>query len=104
MPRIAIDQRSEEHTSELQSPYVISYAVFCLKKKNKEQVRCKVRDTDYSAKLGTSPREDRASVCHLSRIAARSSSARLSCAQLSVILMLRPPPRSSLFPYRTVFR
>src|ERR1051325_5164741 len=29
----AIDQgpRSEEHTSELQSPYVISYAVFCLK-------------------------------------------------------------------------
>src|ERR1051325_2795561 len=26
--------RSEEHTSELQSPYVISYAVFCLKKKD----------------------------------------------------------------------
>src|ERR1051325_6099126 len=25
--------RSEEHTSELQSPYVISHAVFCLKKK-----------------------------------------------------------------------
>src|SRR5216117_3735792 len=24
--------RSEEHTSELQSPYLISYAVFCLKK------------------------------------------------------------------------
>src|ERR1051325_8246438 len=24
-------RRSEEHTSELQSPYVISYAVFCLK-------------------------------------------------------------------------
>src|ERR1051325_1749912 len=27
------EYRSEEHTSELQSPYVISYAVFCLKKK-----------------------------------------------------------------------
>src|SRR5213079_68214 len=27
-------RRSEEHTSELQSPVVISYAVFCLKKKN----------------------------------------------------------------------
>src|ERR1051325_4753170 len=27
-----ISKRSEEHTSELQSPYVISYAVFCLKK------------------------------------------------------------------------
>src|SRR5213595_4152413 len=28
-------ERSEEHTSELQSPSVISYAVFCLKKKKK---------------------------------------------------------------------
>ena len=27
-------ERSEEHTSELQSPVPISYAVFCLKKKN----------------------------------------------------------------------
>src|SRR3546814_4534981 len=27
------DRRSEEHTSELQSPMRISYAVFCLKKK-----------------------------------------------------------------------
>src|SRR3546814_1297743 len=29
------DKRSEEHTSELQSLMRISYAVFCLKKKNK---------------------------------------------------------------------
>src|SRR5213079_3601667 len=34
--------RSEEHTSELQSPVVISYAVFCLKKKktHKQLPRC----------------------------------------------------------------
>src|SRR3546814_4159377 len=32
--------RSEEHTSELQSLMRISYAVFCLKKKNKEQDTC----------------------------------------------------------------
>src|SRR3546814_7160104 len=31
------DERSEEHTSELQSLMRISYAVFCLKKKKKEQ-------------------------------------------------------------------
>src|SRR3546814_2925659 len=31
------DYRSEEHTSELQSLMRISYAVFCLKKKNKKQ-------------------------------------------------------------------
>src|SRR3546814_7194862 len=32
-----LDQRSEEHTSELQSLMRISYAVFCLKKKNTRQ-------------------------------------------------------------------
>src|SRR5881628_2075672 len=32
--------RSEEHTSELQSLTDISYAVFCLKKKNKTQTWC----------------------------------------------------------------
>src|SRR3546814_4794808 len=30
--------RSEEHTSELQSLMRISYAVFCLKKKNKQKI------------------------------------------------------------------
>src|SRR3546814_3283110 len=32
-----LSQRSEEHTSELQSLMRISYAVFCLKKKRKNQ-------------------------------------------------------------------
>src|SRR3546814_6878499 len=32
--------RSEEHTSELQSLMRISYAVFCLTKKNHKQVTC----------------------------------------------------------------
>src|SRR3546814_1244111 len=31
-----LDERSEEHTSELQSLMRISYAVFCLKKKKKD--------------------------------------------------------------------
>src|SRR3546814_2591761 len=34
--KAAADPRSEEHTSELQSLMRISYAVFCLKKKNKQ--------------------------------------------------------------------
>src|SRR3546814_1739117 len=32
-----VDYRSEEHTSELQSLMRISYAVFCLKKKNHQK-------------------------------------------------------------------
>ena len=35
---IMYNYRSEEHTSELQSPYVISYAVFCLKKNRRAHV------------------------------------------------------------------
>src|SRR6187397_3407657 len=35
--RPAASVRSEEHTSELQSLYTISYAVFCLKKKKQKK-------------------------------------------------------------------
>src|SRR3546814_7673829 len=35
--RLSIANRSEEHTSELQSLMRISYAVFCLKKKKKQK-------------------------------------------------------------------
>src|SRR3546814_3435133 len=35
--RLLSQDRSEEHTSELQSLMRISYAVFCLKKKNKQR-------------------------------------------------------------------
>src|SRR3546814_2890478 len=37
IPAQWLTQRSEEHTSELQSLMRISYAVFCLKKKNKNK-------------------------------------------------------------------
>src|SRR3546814_1681127 len=36
---VAAQPRSEEHTSELQSLMRISYAVFCLKKKKKQQTK-----------------------------------------------------------------
>src|SRR3546814_5447161 len=48
VPRAApgiTESRSEEHTSELQSLMRISYAVFCLKKKNKKQ------DNNYQQKI-----------------------------------------------------
>src|SRR3546814_7903375 len=38
-------ERSEEHTSELQSLMRISYAVFCLKKKNKKKYRTSTKLT-----------------------------------------------------------
>src|SRR3546814_9514529 len=45
-PRL-LPARSEEHTSELQSLMRISYAVFCLKKKNKKVIRLKQTQTIY---------------------------------------------------------
>src|SRR3546814_1627483 len=39
LPTLEATPRSEEHTSELQSLMRISYAVFCLKKKNNTKIR-----------------------------------------------------------------
>src|SRR3546814_3230026 len=44
-------RRSEEHTSELQSLMRISYAVFCLKKKKKQQNKKQRHITIYDVKL-----------------------------------------------------
>src|SRR3546814_8702115 len=45
--RHAFDERSEEHTSELQSLMRISYAVFCLKKKTKTYMQSSQLKTNY---------------------------------------------------------
>src|SRR3546814_8862072 len=42
MTRIGLIGRSEEHTSELQSLMRISYAVFCLKKKKKNEYKRRI--------------------------------------------------------------
>src|SRR3546814_9564818 len=44
----AAELRSEEHTSELQSLMRISYAVFCLTKKNQHSVNNYTRHSDYN--------------------------------------------------------
>src|SRR3546814_6437735 len=43
----ALEQRSEEHTSELQSLMRISYAVFCLKQKKNKQYNTNHQQTMY---------------------------------------------------------
>src|SRR3546814_8701056 len=46
----AVKARSEEHTSELQSLMRISYAVFCLKKKNKNNYNTHYEHQHYELK------------------------------------------------------
>src|SRR5881398_3263939 len=69
-----VPMRSEEHTSELQSPLNISYAVFCLKKKKTERPKC-------SFKFG---------------LVFRSASVLLTMSSFFFFfLMIRRPPRST---------
>src|SRR3546814_4401478 len=55
--------RSEEHTSELQSLMRISYAVFCLKKKN-EKKQQRYRETTDNTHI----RKTRQSIVHSTRL------------------------------------
>src|SRR5216110_2099940 len=95
--------RSEEHTSELQSRELTSYAVFCLKKKKTSRVH-------------TDPALPARSVVRISMKsfplrAARTAPVRTWPIAISApffFLMIRRPPRSTqahtLFPYTTLFR
>src|ERR1043166_9831328 len=55
--RPGADSRSEEHTSELQSRFGISYAVFCLKKKKTDHIPL-TANTAHSARSALSGAPD----------------------------------------------
>src|SRR5271168_4905876 len=91
--------RSEEHTSELQSPYDIVCRLLLEKKK---------------FLIGTSGSRLRQAKCGRDSSAAGSQALRRSAGRprmasntvslLIFFLMIRRPPRSTLFPYTTLFR
>src|SRR3546814_1463116 len=56
LANLTSDYRSEEHTSELQSLMRISYAVFCLKKKNIKKTHT-IRHYNYTILLTNKPDE-----------------------------------------------
>src|SRR5213594_3518177 len=93
--------RSEEHTSELQSRTLKSYAVFCLKKK--KQSATAGQPSSYQTR--NLPPVVPAYRQPFSAIGAHRGSA--ACSQI-FFLMIRRPPRSTqaftLFPYTTLFR
>src|SRR5881227_313307 len=84
--------RSEEHTSELQSRTVISYAVFCLKKK-KSNFLALMRQARFLRDVFEAALVILVVECHHGIV---------------FFLMIRRPPRSTqqstLFPYTTLFR
>src|SRR5213082_1344157 len=101
MPRPFVG-RSEEHTSELQSPDTISYAVFCLKKKKAPRSISPLRSSSCSL--------DNKIAGETPRVSCPDDYRRdfLLLAATIFFLMIRRPPRSTLcqtlFPYATLFR
>src|SRR6187399_211216 len=104
--RVASDplaERSEEHTSELQSLAVISYAVFCLKKKKKIK-------TIISTLILENIKDNMEYIMllWLEIVFIILIFVFLLVSHLFFFLMIRRPPRSTqqrtLFPYTTLFR
>src|SRR5881392_522951 len=97
--------RSEEHTSELQSLCVISYAVFCLKKKIRPARRG--RDLGHRERRGVR-REDRVGAEQAVEVGEERALDLEVLERRLFFLMIRRPPRSTqrttLFPYTTLFR
>src|SRR3954449_4592231 len=97
--------RSDRKSTRLNSSHtLISYAVFCLKKK-------KLRLLDQ----GPADRRGRRLVGELAPAAYPSAVSERGCAKSKLsgivgaglvffFLMIRRPPRSTLFPYTTLFR
>src|ERR1043166_9395031 len=91
--------RSEEHTSELQSRFGISYAVFCLKKKVRH-TKDQIQDLIPAISIRVN-KNQRTLVTTLTKRMAEDLAEFLA---KNYLLMIRRPPRSTLFPYTTLFR
>src|SRR5260364_397186 len=94
--------RSEEHTSELQSPDHLVCSLLLEKKNRSRNIRRVLRAVISSLRPAL------ISVCK-SLNAADISWSRHNCCAASersvfFFLMIRRPPRSTLFPYTTLFR
>src|ERR1039457_4705079 len=99
---LVLDRKSTRLNS---SHLVISYAVFCLKKKKKTQNI--IRYICHTTKSSTSPQRYYARrTTYLSVVSSSYSWFRclVLCYCFFFFLMIRRPPRSTLFPYTTLFR
>src|ERR1039458_10232968 len=99
MAALSVDR--DRKSTRLNSSHLgISYAVFCLKKKKKSTGRAARQSLSSTVLVCGHVR----SVSPQSRFGARPDLL-LACCDLDFFfLMIRRPPRSTLFPYTTLFR
>src|SRR5471030_203764 len=93
--------RQDRKSTRLNSSHLgISYAVFCLKKKNKRAITTPQTDNDTNSRIDDHP--SGAVYTFLLKVVCESVQERLLL--FIFFLMIRRPPRSTLFPYTTLFR
>src|ERR1022692_3965686 len=97
--------RSEEHTSELQSPCNLVCRLLLEKKKKKRQPRTHRSNRTSNGRRGTDATGAacRSASCPLLSMVYRSPRS-VFFFFFFFFLMIRRPPRSTLFPYTTLFR
>src|ERR1039457_2771000 len=101
----AVSQRSEEHTSELQSPCNLVCRLL-LEKKKKQKL--KIEQSSDPVEFSVAQRQN-VSSCADRHVLSRVVPSR-GCGAVAFIffffffLMIRRPPSSPLFPYTTLFR
>src|SRR6266571_3288011 len=98
------DRRSEEHTSELQSHVNLVCRLLLEKKKKSPRARLKYHMNKY--KKTTNKRPDRFGSYYSCESESIYRCLQHTDGPLSFFffLMIRRPPRSTLFPYTTLFR
>src|ERR1039457_7023225 len=102
VPENITDRKSTRLNS---SHLVISYAVFCLKKKKNDQLSFANRRVTGGAALDDAVRRRRASAAGARTRGGGALYPRVVfCRPFLFFLMIRRPPRSTLFPYTTLFR
>src|SRR3954466_2411680 len=101
--RLSCDWSDRKSTRLNSSHTIISYAVFCLKKKNQQSSRPRSRASRRGVarpRAGTPRRV----AWRTGGVGGRARVGRGRTALLFFFLMIRRPPRSTLFPYTTLFR
>src|ERR1022692_1719679 len=102
---MSVDIRSEEHTSELQSPCNLVCRLLLEKKKKKHPWTTNVHAATYllsPATRNTTTHSPSAGPLSPPRVCSVPTSPPIPA--FFFFLMIRRPPRSTLFPYTTLFR
>src|SRR5215831_14446150 len=103
--RIISSTRSEEHTSELQSLRHLVCRLLLEKKNTDQASHARCRSRGPRTRISQTGREVGQPPCQYdARARHRRLPSRPRGRQPLFFLMRRPPPRSTLFPYTTLFR